>query len=476
MGKGILILLIIIAIGVVGIGVVLGYNTWVSQPSVSPQPAQGPRATPQPVIEVSPSAPSNLTAEALSSSEVGLRWFDNSYNEKGFTVYRDHKIIATLPANATAYKDTGLKPATTYQYTVEAYNEESASGICQISIKTLNPPITVRLDKIGVHDNGEDPLRGKAGEVYVGIIVTDGNTTVEKQFPAGEGQFYKLCKNEIADVGATIFSVDEVGDYLRIAAVGYENDGGPGETLLYKALGVAAEAYMTGGAATLLEMSDVGLGNLIGKLFGAEDDWLGSYEKACSYDDNWGIGIYTDIACEEEDGTLGLRLWFTIESPLQPSTLSPAPTPTPAPVPTHSLITDSFTLAPFDEASLEHKYAEFPSRYPFNEYGFYLSELFSLHENETANIILRANVRVCVENYMSDCGSELHALIFRRMDSHTVRSHAAEIIACEVDNIAPGPSEARVTFRALESGSYQVGLINYSTVSTWCEYAVSMRE
>ena len=171
-----------------------------------------------------------------------------------------------------------------------------------------------------------------------------------------------------------------------------------------------------------------------------------------------------------------LRLWFTIESPLQPSTLSPPPTPTPTPAPTHFLITDSFTLAPFDEASLERKYPKLPSRYPFNEYGFYLSELFSLHESETANIIVRANIRICVENYMRDCGSELHVLIFRRIDSRTIRSNAAEIIACEVDNIAPGPCEARVTFNALESGSYQLLLVNESGKSTWCEYAVSPRE
>ena len=137
---------------------------------------------------------------------------------------------------------------------------------------------------------------------------------LEKRFPAGEGQFYLLYENEIVDVGATIFSVDEVGDYLRIAAIGYEDDGGPGEKLLYQALGLSVEAYLSGGAATLLELTDFSLGNLLAKLFGAEDDWLGSYENAWASDDNWGIGQYTDIACEEKDGTLGLRLWFTIES------------------------------------------------------------------------------------------------------------------------------------------------------------------
>ena len=272
-----------------------------------------PAVAPSPSPPTPPSAPYNLTADAVSQSQVELHWFDNSNNEDGFRIYRDNNVVATVGANVTIYLDTGLDPTTTYQYVAKAYNQvgESEASLC--TVRTPNPPITVRIDRIGVYHNGEHWLRG-VGEVYVGIIVTDGRTTVEKRFPAGEGQFYLLCENEITDVGATIFSVDEVGDYIRIAAIGYEDDGGPGERLIYQALGVAAEAYISGGAATLLEMTDFSLGNLLAKLFGAEDDWLGSYENAWASDDNWGMGQYTDIACEEKDGTLGLRLWFTIES------------------------------------------------------------------------------------------------------------------------------------------------------------------
>jgi hypothetical protein len=198
---------------------------------------------------------------------------------------------------------------------VKAYNQAGESEASLCTVKTPNPPITVKLHRIGVYDNREPWTRGEDSEVYVGIIVTDGNTIVEERLPAGEGQFYKLKKNEIVDVGVTIFSVDEVGDYLRIAAVGYENDGGPGETLIYKALGVAAESYISGGTASLLEMTDFSLGNILGKLFGAEDDWLGSYEKAWESTNNWGIGRYNDIVCEDERGIQCLRLWFTIGSP-----------------------------------------------------------------------------------------------------------------------------------------------------------------
>lgn len=262
---------------------------------------------------VPPNAPYNLTAVAISQSVVNLQWMDNSDNEEGFMIYRDNNVIATVGINVTTYQDTGLEPATTYQYAVKAYNQAGESEASLYTVTTPNPPITVTLDRIGVYDNREPWIRG-VGDVYVGIIVTDGNTIVEKRFPAGEGQCYSLDKNETVDIGAIIFSTNEVGDYIRIAAIGYEDDGGPGETLIYQALGVAAEAYISGGAATLLEMTDFSLGNLLAKLFGAEDDWLGSYENSWGSANDWGIGRYTDIACEDERGIQCLRLWFTIES------------------------------------------------------------------------------------------------------------------------------------------------------------------
>ena len=443
-----------------------------------------PAATP-PTLTL-PNAPYNLTAEAVSYSTVKLQWIDSSDNEEGFRIYRGNDIVATVGPNINIYQDTGLRPATTCHYVVKAYNQagESATPVC--AVKTLNPPITVRLDRIGVYDNGEHWLRGGAGEVYVGIIVTDGNTVVEKQFPEGEGQFYKLYENETVDVGTIIFSVDEVGDYVRIAAVGYEADGGPGETLIYQALGAAAEGYLSGGAASLLEMTGSGLGNILAKLFGAEDDWLGSYENAWDSDSDWGIGRYTDITCEEEDGTLGLRLWFTIESPWEALTLTPSPTaaPTPAPSPTPAptpsgvlLMTDNVNLAPFDEEAIE-EYIDrhgYPSKCPFNMYGVFVSELFSLNANDTVIIELRSNTKICVEESECDCGGNtLSVWVFHRKKIDHLKSGNAQIISCEVNSLA-NTWEARVTFRARETGSYQFQLTNFSGEYTWCEFTIYLK-
>ena len=75
-----------------------------------------------------PAPPSNL-AGAVVTGAVELTWGDNSALEDGFVVERDGLIIATLPANATNYRDaSGLSPDVTYGYVVRATKDGGSSG------------------------------------------------------------------------------------------------------------------------------------------------------------------------------------------------------------------------------------------------------------------------------------------------------------------------------------------------------------
>jgi len=90
-----------------------------------------------------PTSPSNLTATAVSVSEIDLAWADNSDDEDNFQVERSDDNItfslhATLGSDATTYSDAGLPPATTYSYRVLAGNAAGTSGPSNVVTATTD--------------------------------------------------------------------------------------------------------------------------------------------------------------------------------------------------------------------------------------------------------------------------------------------------------------------------------------------------
>lgn len=82
--------------------------------------------------QVPPSAPTNLTVDAVSSGQINLAWTDNANNESDFSIERSldnisFSQIATVGANVTAYSNTGLTAATVYYYRVRATNTAGPS-------------------------------------------------------------------------------------------------------------------------------------------------------------------------------------------------------------------------------------------------------------------------------------------------------------------------------------------------------------
>jgi len=98
------------------------------------------------VGSILPAAPSNLTATAISSSQIDLLWTDNSYIETGFKIERKigetgtYSQAATVGANVTTYSDTGLNGSTTYYYRVRAYNTAGDSSYSNEVIATTQTP------------------------------------------------------------------------------------------------------------------------------------------------------------------------------------------------------------------------------------------------------------------------------------------------------------------------------------------------
>ena len=91
-----------------------------------------------------PTAPSNLTAKAVSSSQINLAWADNANNEDGFKIERCQgsrctnfvQIPTVLGPNVKNYSDTGLSRRTTYRYRVRAYNGAGDSVYSNIASAT----------------------------------------------------------------------------------------------------------------------------------------------------------------------------------------------------------------------------------------------------------------------------------------------------------------------------------------------------
>ena len=76
-----------------------------------------------------PSVPTNLAAQAFSSTQVNLSWTASSDNVgvTGYKIFRDGALVTTIAG--TSYQDTGRSPGTTYSYTVlarDAAGNESA--------------------------------------------------------------------------------------------------------------------------------------------------------------------------------------------------------------------------------------------------------------------------------------------------------------------------------------------------------------
>ncbi len=88
--------------------------------------------TPAPGLSA-PAAPSNLTGEAVSVSQINLGWTDNANNEDVFKIERsldgkNFTEIATVGANVTGYSDGNLMRDTFYSYRVRAYNAAGYSA------------------------------------------------------------------------------------------------------------------------------------------------------------------------------------------------------------------------------------------------------------------------------------------------------------------------------------------------------------
>ena len=83
-------------------------------------------------------APSKFKAGGITDNSLHLSWSDNSEDETSFNIYQDNVLIASLDSNSSSYDVKSLTDNTTYNYKVEAVNNQESIGYSNnIQITTL---------------------------------------------------------------------------------------------------------------------------------------------------------------------------------------------------------------------------------------------------------------------------------------------------------------------------------------------------
>jgi chitodextrinase len=182
-------------------------------------PSQPASATTLP-DQTPPTAPSNLSANAVSSTQINLAWSAATDPESGiasYRVYRGGTLVGT--ATTTTFSDTGLAPSTTYSYEVSAVNGAGIEGARAgpASATTHAPPQTGDLTVNVVSVGTGIPAGGYQAQVSAGTVLRTqpvgptGSTTFMALVPQTYSVTMLLPSNCVVDDGPNPRSVVVVG-------------------------------------------------------------------------------------------------------------------------------------------------------------------------------------------------------------------------------------------------------------------------
>ena len=91
---------------------------------------------------VPPSTPTGLQATSVASTRVALAWSPSSGSVAGYTVYRDGSAIGTTGPNTTTFLDPNVTRATTYAYSVDAFDLANDHSAPATSLTVRTPAVS----------------------------------------------------------------------------------------------------------------------------------------------------------------------------------------------------------------------------------------------------------------------------------------------------------------------------------------------
>jgi hypothetical protein len=165
-------------------------------------------------------APSNLSANSASTSQINLSWTDNSGNESGFVIDRKvggsgvYSQVATTAANTTSYNNTGLAPGTQYYFRVRSMNFSGYSSFSnEANATTAQAAATTATATFLMEDTTTQGT-------WKGVYGDDGFNVVDNfvQYPGYAQVSTSAGHYQWNDATTEIRALQKVTDSQRIAA------------------------------------------------------------------------------------------------------------------------------------------------------------------------------------------------------------------------------------------------------------------
>src|SRR6266566_1193025 len=88
---------------------------------------------------VPPSTPTGLEATSVASTRVAVAWAPSTGSVAGYTVYRGGSAIGTTGPNTTTFLDPNVTRATTYTYSVDAFDLANDRSARSASLTVMTP-------------------------------------------------------------------------------------------------------------------------------------------------------------------------------------------------------------------------------------------------------------------------------------------------------------------------------------------------
>ncbi|REK75539.1 discoidin domain-containing protein [Paenibacillus paeoniae] len=170
-----------------------------------------------------PTAPTNITATAVSTNQINLSWNASTDNVgvTGYEIYRNGAKVATV--TTATYTDIGLSPATAYVYTVKALDAagNASANSNPASATTLSNGVPNAIDRTGWSVD-TFPVNGMPANILDGNLSTRWTSGKAMQ----PGQYIVVDMKGIKPFNRVVMnSTGNNNDYARGFEVYVSNDG-----------------------------------------------------------------------------------------------------------------------------------------------------------------------------------------------------------------------------------------------------------